>query len=1124
MTRNAKTVVNSIELCLINIQGLTKQKLMEIESNISEKKIYFLTETQQKYDKLMVSKGLSKVESNRDMKDKKGGGLMIIYNNNIFEIEKMETEHKDILYTSWKLHNLELRIILVYFSSGNTEEDKQRDKHIRTECERLIQKNLDNKGLIVLGDFNGHVGFIGSQKVDRNGEMVIEWMSDYDLTLLNGDEKCEGQYTWGRQRQKSAIDFVLMNKKAYKLFKKMEIDEDKDIMDLSDHNLITVTLEIRMYNGNRYRGKEWEEIVYFSRKETDLDEFTKTIEGNLREQGIRQIEDMNKLMSKVKEDTLARKYKRKIEKENKIIEPPWMNREIRNGIKERKELNRRKRNEKNPSIKDRLEGEYLEKKKEVQRLVKDQITIHEKKKTREIRENKGTKLWENIDMLRNNNKKREESVQIYNEQGEILEIEEAKGELIKFWEGIYGRHENNIDNEWNEEKKKEYEESQRGNEGHIELDSGLKIPWELREHYDMILPIQGKIKNMKEPKIDRDKTIKCLKKLKKGKSAGPDGLRPEYYKALLKSDTCINTLVECFANELEGKEKPKEWKMSKTKMIEKKRKPTAKDLRPIALTNVSYKIYMALIKEEIEEHLKETLAMEESQAGFTEGGRIEDNIFLLQYCVEESYKNKKELIVASIDFKKAFDSIKRESLIEILKEYKVHHKIISTVADIYVGDKTVIDLGDELQQEIAIESGIKQGCTGSTTLFKLITYKIIKAIQDGGKGFKNGVIDIGALFFADDALILADSIEDIIFNIKKLIEVGQRCGLDINKDKSNIIIYNKKEKPEEIEGIRVVETIKYLGIKIDDKRNMFKSHKTEMNNKANRLANLTYAIIEKSCNKVLIGKTYWKCIALPSILYGTNVLHMTDTEISKLQKIENSVYRKILGGTKTTAVAALRGDVGASAMKSRVVGGKLQYIKSIYKGKKDILKKVLDSMRANGNKWWKSAERYIEECKTTISEVRENTKEELKEHIRKWDSENWKRELENKNSLSIYKLWKREIKEEEVYDNRFSSILLFRARSGTLKVNWQNRHSGGSTRCQFCINVEEDLVHFIIECPLYSTERSKVIELQQPYEENKELIIGKFLFEERNIEKKKETLYLMWKKRESEIETRRQQT
>ena len=1096
---------------------------MEVEKEMTKNRLFFLTETQQKIDKLIVSQGITKIENNRELKDKKGGGLMILYNSENIEIEKIETQQKDILYTKCRIANLKINTILVYFSAGNSEEDKERDKLLRIECEKLIRNDVDSEGLIVLGDFNGHVGFLGQQKVDRNGEMIIDWMNDFNLILLNGDDRCIGLYTWNRQNLKSAIDFVLMNENAYKSFKKMKIDEEKEIMDISDHNLITIGLETTVSNRGSYRKGTWEEIPYFSRKKEDLNLFVNEMENKLQAKKINRIEDMNKMMDETRQDKLKRKYKRKIGQESKVKEPPWINEDIRIGIKERKELNRRKRKEKNENAQIELEERYLQKKREVQSMVKEQITVHEIKKTNEIREDKGTKLWENIDLIRNNNVKRKDAVQLYNEQGEELGKEEAKEELIMYWKNIYGRHENNIGIEWNNSKRNEYRLSQREEENNTELDTGCSIPWNLREHFDMVLHIDRTTRQMKEPKIDRTKVIRCLKKLRIGKAAGPDGLRPEYYKTLLDSDVCINTLVDCFNTELEGKAKPEEWKISKTKMLEKKRKPTAKDLRPIALTNVSYKIYMALIKNELEEHLKENIALEESQAGFTEGGRIEDNIFILQYCVEESFKAKKELIVASIDFKKAFDSIKRDAIIEVLKEYKVHYKIIDTIADIYVGDKTVLDLGDDLEQEMEVTSGIKQGCTGSTTLFKLITYQIIKGIQKGGKGFKNELINLGILFFADDALIIASSIEDITFNIKKVIEIGQKCGLDINKEKSNIIIYNMKEKPEVIEGIKVVSTIKYLGIKLDDKRNMFKTYKTEMMNKASKLANLTYSVIEKSCNKVLIGKTYWKCIALPSILYGTNIIHLTETEIDKLQRIENSVYRKILGGTKNTAKAALRGDIGASAMKTRVIAGKLQYLKSIWKGEKDILKRVIEDMQAKESKWWKVTNSYREECGITTREVKQNTKAELKEQTRKWDTENWKRELESKSSLNIYKQWKNAIKEETIYDNSFSSILLFRARTNTLNVNKQKRHTGGSTSCDFCSDSEEDLKHFILVCPVYSEEREKVIELQQPYEENSELVIGKFLFAEENIEKKKEVIYRMWKKREKEIKLKSQQ-
>ena len=56
--------------------------------------------------------------------------------------------------------------------------------------------------------------------------------------------------------------------------------------------------------------------------------------------------------------------------------------------------------------------------------------------------------------------------------------------------------------------------------------------------------------------------------------------------------------------------------------------------------------------------------MMETQAGFTKGGKIEDNLFILNYCVEESFRRKASLYVTSIDYSKAFDSVKRSELAE----------------------------------------------------------------------------------------------------------------------------------------------------------------------------------------------------------------------------------------------------------------------------------------------------------------------------------------------------------------------------------------------------------------------------------------------------------------------------
>ena len=49
---------------------------------------------------------------------------------------------------------------------------------------------------------------------------------------------------------------------------------------------------------------------------------------------------------------------------------------------------------------------------------------------------------------------------------------------------------------------------------------------------------------------------------------------------------------------------PEGWKGSKTAMIPRTGNPTAKEHRPIALTNVGYKIFMGLVKSKLVEHLE----------------------------------------------------------------------------------------------------------------------------------------------------------------------------------------------------------------------------------------------------------------------------------------------------------------------------------------------------------------------------------------------------------------------------------------------------------------------------------------------------------------------------------------
>ena len=56
--------------------------------------------------------------------------------------------------------------------------------------------------------------------------------------------------------------------------------------------------------------------------------------------------------------------------------------------------------------------------------------------------------------------------------------------------------------------------------------------------------------------------------------------------------------------------------------------------------------------------------------------------------------------------------------------------------------------------------------------------------------------------------------------------------------------------------MEMVEQIKYFGVTVNNNRNYFSLHKKEKILQVKRMVNLTYSIITRSCNKMLIGKTY----------------------------------------------------------------------------------------------------------------------------------------------------------------------------------------------------------------------------------------------------------------------------
>ena len=243
---------------------------------------------------------------------------------------------------------------------------------------------------------------------------------------------------------------------------------------------------------------------------------------------------------------------------------------------------------------------------------------------------------------------------------------------------------------------------------------------------------------------------------------------------------------------------------------------------------------------------------------------------------------------------------------------------------------------------------------------------------------------------------------------------------------------------------------------------------------------------------------------------------ITEEEVKKLQVIENGVFRQIMGAPKYAPNAALRGEVGASLMTTRIKSGRLQYIRGILQGRNQLLKEVLiEMMEDDKNKWMKGTLAYIKDIGLKVKDLHQISKEGLKKCTKNQDSEKWREEVKSKTTLVTYAEWKKEIEEVTYMDNQCASTIYFQARSNCLPLNERKRHTKEDTKCTLCNAEKEDIVHLILDCPAYSEEREATIHLQQPYE--KADTLGKFLFEKEDVEEKKQVLYQIWKRRSREM-------
>ena len=135
--------------------------------------------------------------------------------------------------------------------------------------------------------------------------------------------------------------------------------------------------------------------------------------------------------------------------------------------------------------------------------------------------------------------------------------------------------------------------------------------------------------------------------------------------------------------------------------------------------------------------------------------------------------------------------------------------------------------------------------------------------------------------------------------------------------------------------------------------------------------------------------------------------------------------------------------------------------------------------------------------------------------MRIYDTQLWKNNLEKKSKLRYYKEGKIKMRYENCYRNNVNSMFYARARLNSLKLEEAMGRGKPyyNKTCKVCGLEEEDLLHFIIKCPVLEKRRNYNI-LDINVEVPEERLI-QFLYKQKNHQETGKMIKDMWYARRS---------
>lgn len=399
-----------------------------------------------------------------------------------------------------------------------------------------------------------------------------------------------------------------------------------------------------------------------------------------------------------------------------------------------------------------------------------------------------------------------------------------------------------------------------------------------------------------EPSIQEVRTV--VKNLKNNKSPGTDNIPGELLKhggeALLWSLHRIIVLI------WREEELPVEWKLGIICPLYKKGdKLDCTNYRGITLLNIAYKIFANVLYQRLLPYANENIG--EYQCGFRNNRSTTDQLFGIRQIMEKCREFNVTTHHLFVDFKAAYDSVKRSALWSTMEQFGFPHKLIALAKLTLSSVTSKVRIRNRLSDAFNTEDGLRQGDPLATLLFNIALEKAVRCcnVDTCSTIYRKSSM---LLAYADDVDIIGRNVRQVKETFVALRRGAAELGLKVNEDKTKYMVANASEARTAVtsalqltgNNFEGVDRFVYLGSLVNNDNDTSEEVRRRIT-----LGNRCFYSLHKFFrSKVLswnLKCTLYRALVRPVAVYGSESWSMTQREEQSLRSFERQILRVIFG-------------------------------------------------------------------------------------------------------------------------------------------------------------------------------------------------------------------------------------